>query len=67
MTDFVKIAIQTALTVAVIEVVTMDGVAVEVVLAEVAAATVMTATLAASPSIHYLILLTRIVCTNISL
>ena len=52
-TDFVKIATQIVLKVAVIEAVTMDAVVVEVVLVEADAATVMTAIPVASLSMHH--------------
>lgn len=63
---FDKIATQTALKVAVIELAMRDVVAVEVVLAEVGVAVVMTATLVVSPSTHRLIF-TSIFFTNASL
>ena len=62
--DFVKIATQIGLKVAVIEVATMDAVVVVVVLAEVDAATVMTATLVASRSMHHPIFPTRFLFTD---
>ena len=65
--DFVKIATQIALKVAVIEAATMDAVVVEVVLAEVDVATVMTATPVASLSMHHPMLPTSFVCTDLFL
>ena len=65
--DYVKIATQIVLKVAVIEAATMDAVVVEVVLAEVDAATVMTATPVASQSMHQPMSPTRLVCADLFL